>query len=43
MTFLVMAALVIAAPLWYLAADKVDDTVRSTLVTTARRTRHCPA
>ena len=35
MTFLVMAALVIGSPSVVFAADKVDDTVKSTLVTTA--------
>ena len=35
MTFLVMAALVIGSTSVVFAADKVDDTVKSTLVTTA--------
>ena len=35
MTFLVMAALVIGSTSVAFAADKVDDTVKSTLVTTA--------
>ena len=38
MTFLVMAALVIGSTSVVFAADKVDDTVKSTLVTTAEGT-----